>query len=403
MWSHVRLSLYDYFAIGFFILMFYGLSSKSMFIIIPCFVVSLFSSRSADKSSLLFYLIFSVIAAIGISLGNCGFLQFDLFWRQTISIVTIVFYTAHYRNEVENGKWYWVSTIVFVVIIVFTIWSLFLNVLFPGAFSLREEAVSQIGSLEQNLIFSSYLFVHAVPVVLPIIVFIAKNEHGYKRHCLFLIVGLILYFLLHNSITTSFFLASISVIMSLFLSSENSARNRALYTVGVLLVFWFIIGSATGIMDFLSNISGSNTFSTKMEDIQDYRQTGESSEMGGRVYRLKCSFDVFVKHPIMGSFDSSQLGGHNFIVDYLAFYGIIFSLPLFIFLGKQINISKSGIHPDLLPYYYISLIPFLGLAFLKGQGVVYNHTMIMILFFVLPGMFEKLSDNLYEQDNPVNQ
>lgn len=203
--------------------------------------------------------------------------------------------------------------------------------------------------------------VYMIPVILPMIVamFLSKNI----RLILLLLFTLPLAYFVYKSQYTIGIISLVIVIFSLFVFYKYSHLKLVLITfiiVPVILLF----GSLFFIM--FQEVADTQTteVSERLNSLIDLVQVGKSDSeaLEGRQEKYNKSFKSFLSSPIVGNrlFNADSIGGHSFILDKLAAYGLIGIVALFLFYIKIIGMfyrpyKKHPFYGYMILSLYISL------------------------------------------------
>lgn len=168
--------------------------------------------------------------------------------------------------------------------------------------------------------------------------------------------------------SSSFFIANI--ILFTFIASFGFKLYSKDKKEGVLLfviVFSFLCLSVYLVIvnfgDAIKDQASGSRYYQKICNVIDYANGWEvEGSLNGRVERYDRSWDEFVAHPFLGRgiVGGGKIGGHSALLDIVAYYGIIFSLPyfysIFVFYGQFLK------HRPKFGYFFISIfgILFLG-------------------------------------------
>ena len=165
-----------------------------------------------------------------------------------------------------------------------------------------------------------YSFVYSVALIYPAIIY------GYKRkkiHVVFLIIYALLdFFLIINSGYTIALLLFIMSTVFIFLKKNLQSKNVVIiFVVGLIAILLFFSLVSDG-LNSLADIIDNEIISARLRDLAGGRVGLEASEDNRLELYLK-SLNSFITHPILGGmFNSVPKGGHSFILDTLAQYGI---------------------------------------------------------------------------------
>lgn len=260
--------------------------------------------------------------------------------------------------------------------------------LFPNAS--RELATSYVTESPFYYIYLSaniggFSFVYTMVLFLVLSICTIKNykQLPHPKICLVLaiafIIGIILA-IIAAEYTTAILL--VAVCLLLFFEKRSFKIKRIMFW-GIVALFTFATFK-THIADGIINIAGkieSNNISHRLTDLAlsiEGKHTQDHSDMDAREEKYTKSITLFISNPI-GSWGASRTGGHSYILDSLARYGII-GLVLLCFTFKIIytNYIKPLRGRFVYGYAVISFLLFLVMATLNPKAFT------DFILFVLP-------------------
>ena len=137
--------------------------------------------------------------------------------------------------------------------------------------------------------------------------------------------------------TISLMLILFSSLMFLLPRDLTPKQFIIISVVGLVVVITFSSLVAV-LMDHIGNLIGNKIMAEKMSSVFSGREAMEAME-DRRMVRYMTSVETFLKNPLFGCFTDgnfkSKIGGHSFILDNLAKYGVI-GITLMFFMYKQI-------------------------------------------------------------------
>ncbi len=192
-------------------------------------------------------------------------------------------------------------------------------------------------NVKYNLMnIGGYEFVYTFALIYPAVIY------GFKRKKINIIV-LIAYIILDIVliINTGYTIALLLFIMStvfVFLRRDISVKAIiAIIIISILVMIVFFPLVARG-LEALADVIDNETIATRLKDLAGGKEGLEASE-DNRLERYMMSFNSFLSHPIFGGmFNPVSLGGHSFILDRIAQYGM-FGVFALIFIYRAIYIK----------------------------------------------------------------
>lgn len=315
-----------------------------------------------------------------------------------LACLFIIYYFSRYNIYAwKRAAW---------VMFSFIVWSLlitcFINLLIPGYY--RDMYV--LSGMEEDKAFRrmyesfgviSYMMFHMISLLLPFLVFVFKMEKKIKFKCLALFCLLFfLYALFSASITTALGVGCLAVCVAYIYphKKNNIGMKIILFFCICILYFWGKELLIWG-LDILQPLAEGSKMYDKISHIQSGLIYGDQSTlMEGRNGLYESSWDAFADNLLVGCHERSRLGGHSFIADRLGYWGMLGVLPLFCFLFLQIRMPIKFINSKVRPYYYISLLPCVIMAFLKN---IYWFETCYMVFLIIPGLYIWASDRYFVQ------
>lgn len=197
----------------------------------------------------------------------------------------------------------------------------------------------------------------------------------YAKNKILRIIGLLATLLLIRlffvmTITTALLatLVGCAIIFAFRLSKGRIVK--LIVTTATLSLLIFMSGSLLTVLDLVST-TDNKEISAKLIDISSSIKNGESEgQMGYREYLYTVSFNTFLSNPILGwgkdNGSKTVIGEHSFLLDYLAYYGIL----AFLFFGawwKEYRSVKSYLSQKFHNLHMICIIPLVILVATKGS------------------------------------
>lgn len=172
----------------------------------------------------------------------------------------------------------------------------------------------------QNI--GGYEFVYTVVLIYPLVVYAFKQ----KKISLFRFV-VVAVAVLALSILTEYTTALLLIIVSsflIFMPSNMSTKKLITVLVVGLVGVLLLRNLAAKLLIMLADNLSSPFLSGRLKDLAGGTSALELSE-DNRIWLYRYSFNTFLSHPLFGTMfgGSGRIGGHSFILDGLAQYGII--------------------------------------------------------------------------------
>jgi len=224
-------------------------------------------------------------------------------------------------------------------------------------------------------------FVYTLVLLLPILIGCVKKRIT-NRVVLLLIIIVFVAVIIKTEYTTALLLALLALLLFFAPQQFNRTKSWSAIVVFGLLLFGgrFLLSSA---FSFFSERTESHIFADRFNDLSviilGEHSIDEYSDAGARSFFYQKSIQTFLKSPVFGSWSEVGIGGHSFLFDNLALYGLV-GLFGYLMIWWSINklYLKSFRECKWIGYYYFALFEAIVLSVLNPK-VFY-----MFLGFVMP-------------------
>ena len=277
----------------------------------------------------------SILAIIGLSIKgeplieSLYVLTIDLLWP-------LVFLYVYIKNDVNMAKRLLVFIMVFYLITCITTFiGCYIYEGAPRHMSNGNFAENNpdLMALYTSFNIGSFSFVYSLVVLSPLVLFMLKNKIiGSVFNA---IVVVILTAVIIKMEYTTALLLYLSCFALLLLPRDFTMKQFNRMTIALMLFLFVFAPLLPAILDFLSESLGSEQVSERLGSISDlwsYRTVEDDSDLGSRFDLWGQSLKIFADTFPLGSLDKA--GGHSFIFDNMAKYGI-FGLIAMIIVFKQ--------------------------------------------------------------------
>ena len=232
---------------------------------------------------------------------------------------------------------------------------------------------------------ASFGQVHALPFLLPILIGLAKHNSVTKMKLILLLISFFsYYFIIKTAFTTPILLATVGMLLALFVTT-NMRLN--LFLLGLFISLYFIFANTGVLFHFLGGKKYLFTDTFVLERINDVSNSIMSGQTTGHVKvrgdLYLTSLSTFLKHPLLGGFETNSAGGHAFILDRFAYFGLVGTVPFTVYLYYILKRVYKFIDIPLQPYFFISIMLFITLGLSKNITGIENY---LYLFVVIPGL-----------------
>lgn len=267
-------------------------------------------------------------------------------------------------------------------------------VLQPGL--IRETAYNEDLFIKlQQLGVMSYAFPHSVVFVIPALCFGMKyiKSKWIKIFCLiaFIETFVIVYM---GEATTPLLLGFIAFFVSVIYNIHKS--NIVNITRIVLIVFLILIFMNKSIIVYLLNsiapLFEGTAFAEKLHELELSIGVGVASggDLESRQDYMGNTFNAIINNLILGTINSKEIGGHNYLLDILASLGLVGFIPFVIWLFYVVRLEYRTLPKYCRFYYVIGITCFLIHALTKNM---WSGEFFLYPFLILPCLLYFLGSN----------
>lgn len=251
-----------------------------------------------------------------------------------------------------------------------------------------------VESLTENIqgIVGSFGFIYGLVFICITIIGCFAENIIIKHKAIWIIILVLMLFTIYEA---SFMIALIVlfVISLLIVLKINKLRDFLILCLAVLLILLVCSPIISNILLFLSrNVKGFE-LSMRVYELSQFITSGNTEnavDMGKRLSLYSISVKSFLSNPLLGvggfyGYDSAYfgIGGHSGLLDELARYGILGTLPLFIGLIENMKYVYKKLITKKKIIYLKCMIGFFILGFIN---TVFFVPLIIIVFFVAPAI-----------------
>lgn len=306
------------------------------------------------------------------------------FTMTAVTVFPALLYSYYQRAKILDAKL--IKKLACVLFLISAINTILVLSAYPTAAKVLAMSGTELES-EKNLYYSmgcgGYGFIYSIVLIVVPLLF-SKNESRMWNVLSIITVMLCIYTMILSQYTLAFLITCISIVFGIFFVSKNKSAGVLLVKILISLSLILVAFNISNVILFLANLlsgTGNSGLSVRLYEIVDYLETGEQGyNFAGRVDRYKMSWDLFLSSPIYGNqfgTESVVYGGHSALLDQLARYGIVGTVPYVCFVVE--NCKKSL---DVSRVVVIANLAFLALSIFNTTIFVYQ--LGMVLFFVTP-------------------
>jgi O-antigen ligase len=246
------------------------------------------------------------------------------------------------------------------------------------------EGDGESAKLAKRIGIFSYGLVHVIPTILPLIIYNVK-ENKQKVKFLWLVFLLILCYIILKLSFGTVIILSLFIVPATFLISINRKKNILLFFIlGILSIPLLNNDNIISSLDYVKPFFENTVIFNKIEDINNSFKYGTDGSVDDRKILYESSLNVFMENPIFGTYNHSDSGEHSFIIDFLAWFGLIGTIPLLLCFIEVLKTNYKILPSKVRIYYLLSVIPFVFLSFVKGTPF---FEQLLYLFIFIPGLF----------------
>lgn len=335
----------------------------------------------------LYYIIFILIIMLNllakVDFDYRWFLIIILFWTFILSILNVL----NYSRDFKGFKI--ISIIGFLILLTTSLINLPLLIEDPMFTRDTIKSLTE-GDLDikyvNKLGIFSYGLVHAIPTVLPLIIYNIKSNKQIIRF-LWLAFLLILCYVIFKLSFGTVIIISIFIIPTAFLISKNRSKNRfMLFVLAITVIFVLNNDNIISFLRILQPFFDDTIIQVKIDDIINSLKYSSEGSVNNRKILYEQSLISFNKNPIFGSNSYMDIGGHSFILDFLGWFGLLGTVPLILFFTEVLKTNYKMLPRKVHTYYLLSILPFIFISFLKGTPF---YEQLLFLFIFIPGLFLK--------------
>lgn len=254
-----------------------------------------------------------------------------------------------------------------------------------------------------SLNIGGFDLVYTIVLLIPIFCYLFKYSSEYKySYTLKLIMAVLIVFsmycILQMEYTTAFLL-SILALTSLFTTKETNVRKylALLFVAGIIL--YITKGILAQVLVYLSEMVESEEIAIRFSDLANSilgQATSDISDVDARQAVYTKSLNAIMVNPIGTWFNSSESGGHSFILDYISKFG-------FVGLGFIVYLFRIVYNSLLKQYSGKKIYPFLVLDYILfiATAIMNPHLYISFIAFVIP-LFYLISNQYIKTNNALS-
>ena len=173
-----------------------------------------------------------------------------------------------------------------------------------------------------------YTFVYFIVLLHPLL--ILAHKRGKIKLWLALLGSIsVLVLAIYSEYTTALLLVLITLLLYFF-KKDFKAKQLMFFAIITMLAILLFSELFSDFLMWLADVVGSENIAMRLEALAGGRTGMENSE-DNRLELYENSFKTFLRNPLFGSFlnGGSGIGGHSFILDFMAQFGLVGVIVLF--------------------------------------------------------------------------
>lgn len=277
-----------------------------------------------------------------------------------------------------------------IITLIILVMSVYVSILYPNC--IREiVGLTALGDLDgvaayKRMGLCNYSFA-AVMMFIPGLMLVSMQVVQKKvLKALCLGVAALSFFFMYKAETTTPMIICIYIIVMSFVVPRTNVRNSILLSILLIVIAPTLFSVFS---DQLSSLSAGTAFEEKLNDISAV-STGEmEGDLATRNNLLLMTIDAFLQSPIFGS-HSTNIGGHNYLLDLLARFGLIGFIPFMMFFVTQTKTILSKLTGAAHMFYLLCIVGWIAQATLKNIPGFEYWTYLLIY---IPCFLKVLNNN----------
>lgn len=199
-------------------------------------------------------------------------------------------------------------------------------------------------------------------------------------------VAVLSFFFMYKAETTTPMIICIYIIVMSFVVPRTNVQNSILLSI-LLIVLTPTLFSVFS--DLLYSLSEGTIFEDKLNDISAASAGDMEGDLSTRYNYTLLTLDAFLQSPIFGS-QLTTIGGHNYLLDLLARFGLVGFVPFMMFFVTQAKTILSKLTGPAHLFYLLCIVGWLAQATLKNISGLEYWT---YLFIYIPCFLKVLNNH----------
>lgn len=292
-----------------------------------------------------YFILFLVITMLNIIPFSADFKLFGMRVYEHINMAILPSLTVLYIiNNKDFKLCKCLCVCLYLSFLITTITTITGNMIFPHASRMMATGMAD----NPDLLYQYYRyniggfdFVYSVALLIPIMVYVIKNNREYRYQLLLLVITSV--YSIYVSEYTTALLISLLGLSCFFMSSVITRRHLKLYFIVIAVFALFFYTVVPVILNAVADMLGSDDIAVRLHDISDMilgKELDNDSDIATRQNIYMDSFMGFLENPIVGI--QEDRGGHSFVLGVLCYWGI---LGFFMLNSLLMNFKKIFFKP----------------------------------------------------------
>ena len=237
---------------------------------------------------------------------------------------------------------------------------------------------STLVAVYKQLNIGGFDYIYSVVLTVPLIVGYIRIKHNLHSSLIgFASLIIIALAIIVSQYTTALMIYLLGIV-SFFFKKESKSYLKPLLSVGVLFVI------VTPLLNALSSYIEGDVLSARVNDIFDFLMGNQNSitqidGMDSRVEKWIKSMDFIISYPIVGAWFAARVGGHSFVLDNVAIFGIL-GIVLLVYMYKNVKTYLVVKYSGQISFIYLRYVLLLSIII----AILNPVSNIEFLVFELP-------------------
>lgn len=349
-----------------------------------------YSAKYLTRQVSLCAIFYLFVMWVNFFMGDSYFGGFRKCMNETVALIVPITMLYYLITRNDKRLFHWILIVFSLFLIESTIVSFMADAAFPNIMRLQSNAESAeenafILDSFRRLGLASYSLPHAIPIIIPALVYMAKKTAKMHRWLAIVLLLAIMVMIYISGSFTALFLGAIVLVFSIIVNSQNVGTIKKTLVILLILLspLLFSQNLQVSILEYLQNIFPDDSLVTKkLVDIENTLIYGESEGLvEGRSDLYRMTFNAILSNPLWGT--SGEIGEHMALFDRWATLGLIGFIPLLFFIYYQAKYALTFISDEKRFYYFMGLLVFIVMISMKGS---FSWELWFCFIVMLPGL-----------------